>query len=231
MYYSAFIMGLIGSLHCIGMCGPIAMMLPGDKEKRLRFAAGRLLYNAGRILTYGILGLSIGYFGEKLAFISSQKTLSIGLGVLILTGVLWPKRWLNKINPYNPLVRFTQKIKSSLSFLFKKHFWGTQFVFGLLNGLLPCGLVYAALSGAFLMTDSTGGFLFMILFGAGTLPMMLGASLGASFIRKKFKLNFSRIIPVTYGLLAIWLIVRGISINNPGIIHQHQNASEITICH
>lgn len=230
MYYSAFIMGLIGSLHCIGMCGPIAMMLPGDKEKRLRFVAGRFLYNTGRILTYGVLGLFIGYFGEKLAFISSQKSLSIGLGVLLLAGILWPKKWLDKVNPYSPLARLTQKIKSSLSFLFKKHFWGTQFLFGLLNGLLPCGLVYAALSGAFLTTDRFGGFYFMVLFGAGTLPMMLGASLGASFIRRKFKLNFSKIIPITYGLLAIWLIIRGVSLHHPYIIHENTDSATIVVC-
>jgi uncharacterized protein len=213
-------MGFIGSLHCVGMCGPIAMMLPADTSKRWKFILGRTLYNSGRILTYGFLGLCVGFIGESTSYFISQKTLSIILGILILIGVFLPKSF-----------KFTNFIKASLSALFKKHSFATQFSFGILNGFLPCGLVYAALSGAFLTERITDGMAFMMLFGLGTLPMMLGISLGATWLRKTFAMKLPKLIPVTYSILAIWLIVRGFNAAYPHIIKQNIDLSNIPFCH
>ena len=105
MFYSAFIMGFIGSLHCVGMCGPIAMMLPADNSKRGKFIMGRVLYNGGRILTYAFLGLLVGFIGESTIYFISQKSLSILLGVLILIGVFLPKG-----TPLNVSNRLTKEI-------------------------------------------------------------------------------------------------------------------------
>jgi sulfite exporter TauE/SafE len=224
-------MGFIGSLHCVGMCGPIAMMLPADTSKRWKFIVGRLLYNGGRILTYGFLGLFVGFIGESTSYFISQKSLSILLGILILVGVFLPKNLQNKIS-FNPQIfRFTNIIKSSLSALFKKHSLITQFSFGLLNGFLPCGLVYAALSGAFLTEHISEGMVFMMLFGLGTLPMMLGISLGATWLRKTFSMKLPKLIPVTYSVIAIWLIIRGLYASFPYIIKQNIDLSNIPFCH
>ena len=231
MFYSAFIMGLVGSLHCVGMCGPIAMMLPADTSARWKFFFGRFLYNGGRLMTYAVLGIFVGFIGESTTYFVSQKTLSIVLGALILIGVFIPKSWQQKISLNHFVFRFTNKIKSGLSKLFKSHSFLTQFSFGVLNGLLPCGLVYAALSGAFLTETLTDGMFFMLLFGLGTLPMMLGISLGATWLRKTFALKLPKLIPITYSLLALWLIVRGLIISFPHIIKQNIDLSNIPFCH
>ncbi len=231
MLYTAFIMGLIGSLHCVGMCGPIALMLPGNKEKRTRFIMGRLLYNSGRVLTYGIFGIGIGYFGEKIETLTSSSLLSLVLGSALLAGILVPAKLLRRFSPDGFIRHITQKIKSFVALLFKKHFMGVQFVFGLVNGLLPCGMVYAALSGAFLTAGPSEGFLFMVLFGIGTVPAMLGLSLGSTFFRGYFRLHFSKLIHITYGVLAIWLIVRGFYFQQSPAEKDRLSAAGITICH
>jgi uncharacterized protein len=231
MFYSAFMMGFIGSLHCVGMCGPIAMMLPADTSKRWQFVMGRVLYNSGRILTYAIFGLLVGFIGESTTYFLSQKSLSIFLGALILIGVFLPKTWKNKLSLNNYVFGYTNLVKGSLSKLFKKHSLTTQFLFGVLNGLLPCGLVYAALSGAFLTEAFTDGMLFMVLFGVGTLPLMLGVSLGATWLRKTFGAKLPKLIPITYSFIGLWLIFRGLIISFPHIINQNIDLSNIPFCH
>lgn len=224
-------MGFIGSLHCVGMCGPIAMMLPADTSKRWKFIMGRVLYNSGRILTYAIFGLLVGFIGESTTYFVSQKSLSIFLGTLILIGVFLPKTWKNKLSLNNYVFGYTNLVKGSLSKLFKKHSLAAQFSFGVLNGLLPCGLVYAALSGAFLTEALTDGMLFMVLFGVGTLPMMLGVSLGATWLRKTFGAKLPKLIPITYSIIGLWLIFRGLIISFPNIINQNIDLSNIPFCH
>jgi len=231
MFYSAFIMGFIGSLHCVGMCGPIAMMLPADISKRWMFIFGKVIYNSGRMLTYSFLGLFVGFIGESTSYFISQKTLSITLGMLILIAIFLPKSLLYKLSLNPQIFRFTNFIKSSLSSLFKKRSLITQFFFGILNGLLPCGLVYAALSGAFLTENITDGMLFMFLFGVGTLPMMLGVSLGAKWLRKTFDSKLPKLIPITYSFIGFWLIFRGLIISFPNIIKQNIDLSNIPFCH
>jgi sulfite exporter TauE/SafE len=224
-------MGFIGSLHCVGMCGPIAMMLPADTSKKWKFITGRLLYNGGRIGTYSFLGLLVGFIGESTSYFISQKSLSIILGILILIGVFLPKNWQNKIALNQQIFKFTNFIKSSLSALFKKHSLATQFSFGILNGFLPCGLVYAALSGAFLTERIIDGMFFMTLFGLGTLPMLLGISLGATWLRKTFASKLPKLLPITYSIIAIWLIIRGLIISFPHIIKENIDLSNIPFCH
>ena len=224
-------MGFIGSLHCIGMCGPIAMMLPAETSKRWKFVIGRVLYNSGRILTYAIFGLLVGFIGESTTYFVSQKTLSIFLGALILIGVFLPKTWKNKLSLNNYVFGYTNLVKGSLSKLFKKHSLTTQFSFGVLNGFLPCGLVYAALSGAFLTEALTDGMIFMVLFGVGTLPMMLGVSLGATWLRKTFGAKLPKLIPITYSFIGFWLIFRGLIISFPHIINHNIDLSNIPFCH
>ena len=224
-------MGFIGSLHCIGMCGPIAMMLPADTSKRWKFVMGRVLYNSGRILTYAIFGLLVGFIGESTTYFVSQKSLSIFLGALILIGVFLPKTWKNKLSLNNYVFGYTNLVKGSLSKLFKKHSLTTQFSFGVLNGFLPCGLVYAALSGAFLTEALTDGMIFMVLFGVGTLPMMLGVSLGATWLRKTFGAKLPKLIPITYSFIGFWLIFRGLIISFPHIINHNIDLSNIPFCH
>jgi sulfite exporter TauE/SafE len=213
------------------MCGPIAMMLPADTSKRWKFITGRVLYNGGRLMTYTILGLLVGFMGESTSYFISQKSFSIILGTMILIGVFSPKIWRQKLSLNNYVFSFTNHIKVSLSMLFKKHSLATQFSFGVLNGFLPCGLVYAALSGAFLTEALTDGMLFMLLFGVGTLPMMLGVSFGVTWLRKIFGSKLPKLIPITYSLIGFWLIFRAFMISFPHIIKQNIDLSNIPFCH
>lgn len=212
MLYSAFMIGLAGSLHCMGMCGPISMLLPGDKSKRGRYILGRVVYNLGRIFTYSLLGLLIGLAGEQIALFTSQKVLFIAVGALILLAFILPARWTKSLDVLPYVSRFNNFIKSSLSAFYKKHSLFSQLIFGVLNGLLPCGLVYAALSGAFLMSEAWESVIFMALFGLGTMPMMLGFAFLGNSIRKYISFQPKLVYKFSYIILATWLIFKGINL-------------------
>ena len=209
MFFSAFMLGLVGSLHCVGMCGPLTLLLPNQGHFSFKFFLGRLSYNFGRILTYSILGATAGFFGEKVSFFVSQRSLSIGFGVLILAYVLLPLVIKNKISNPNFIYRFSNLLKRAFTKLFKSKTFLAQFSFGLINGLLPCGMVYVALAGAFLATNWSDAALTMMFFGLGTVPLMLPISLGMNQIRRFLGSKFKTIISVTYVLLGVWLIYRG----------------------
>lgn len=230
MFYTALILGFLGSLHCVGMCGPLTLMIPTTGDGRWKFILGRSLYNVGRVLMYGFLGLFVGFFGEQLSFFSSQKTFSIILGAVILLVLLLPQKWQDKLSIYTSMARLASWVKSSLSSLYKKHTYFAQFFFGLVNGLLPCGLVYAALAGAFLSSEIWQGGVYMLLFGVGTLPMMLSLSFGSAWIKKIFGNKISKVIPVTYGIIAIWLILRGFNVNVPSL-YTAPDVENIPDCH
>ncbi|KPM49163.1 sulfite exporter TauE/SafE family protein [Jiulongibacter sediminis] len=214
MIWTAFFMGLVGSLHCAGMCGPLTLLLPHD-QKTTKFIAGRILYNLGRIGTYALLGFAVGLIGQESALFISKNALSITMGVLILLFLFLPDKWLSGFKVYQYLAGFTNKLKAGFKRNFNQNFYSGQLVFGFLNGLLPCGLVYAALAGAFIQLEVLQGAAFMALFGLGTLPMMLSISLGSGWLKKHFSGQIRKVIPVTYALLAVWLIYRGVYTHGP----------------
>ncbi|WP_337042337.1 sulfite exporter TauE/SafE family protein [Emticicia sp. 17c] len=229
MLYTAFILGLAGSLHCMGMCGPISMLLPGDKTKLNRYITGRVLYNLGRILTYSLLGLLIGLAGEQISLFASQKILFILVGTGILLAFIMPAQWRAKLDILPFVSRFNNFIKSSFTGLYKKHTLFSQFIFGVLNGLLPCGLVYAALSGAFLTSNTFESMQFMALFGLGTLPMMMSFGFLGGFLRRIVGFRPKMIYTVSYILLGIWLIFKGA--NLPATSFGSHTTQEIPVCH
>lgn len=228
MLWTAFLMGLVGSLHCAGMCGPLTLLLPSDKSRYPKFISGRILYNLGRIATYGILGLVVGLVGQQSTLFISRELISVGLGIIILLIIFLPDKWLNEISVYQKISRFTSKLKSGFKQNFNKSYYGGQMVFGLLNGLLPCGLVYAALAGSFIQLEALKGAAYMALFGLGTLPMMLSISLGSGWLKRHFSGSIKRLIPITYAFLAIWLIYRGIYSPSPKL--HGADAGEVVEC-
>src|SRR5574343_646177 len=172
MLYTAIIFGLISSLHCIGMCGPIAMMLPVDHKNPSKKALQILIYHLGRLTSYGILGLAFGLLGRGFYMAGIQQQLSIAVGVGMIVIAIVPEKVLAQYNFSKPVYRLITKIKSSLGTQFKRKTPDAFFSIGLFNGLLPCGLVYAALFGAIAMQNVTLGIAYMILYGLGTIPMM-----------------------------------------------------------
>lgn len=216
--FSAFIVGFLGSFHCAGMCGPIALALQVSKEGSSA-VIGRLIYNAGRILTYSLLGLIVGIIGHRIAMAGFQKSLSIASGVLIIV--------IAAVSIFSPRIiylnvaatKYTQKIKSIFRNLFGKKSKTTLFLIGSVNALLPCGFVYLALAAAIATGNYIHSMLYMMLFGLGTLPMMFGISYAGNFFGLRFRRVFSKINPYVAIVLAAFLIYRGFMMSIPGHCH------------
>ena len=211
---SALFIGLLGSFHCVAMCGPLALAVPSGKGK-LEWLKSRLLYQAGRILTYALLGAIIGALGQGLLMAGWQKGLSIGGGVLLLLLALAPGRVERVIGMAGPLGRPVVRLKNTMVQLLRKRYKLTGFLLGLLNGLLPCGLVYLGLAGAMVTGNAADGALYMAAFGAGTLPAMLLIVLAGGWAGRLKHLQLSRLAPVAAFVMGLALIVRGLELGIP----------------
>ncbi len=218
---SAFLVGFLGSFHCAGMCGPIALALPLDHSSKASMVYGRLLYNLGRIVTYSLLGLAVGLIGHSIALAGFQKALSISSGVIIIliaAGSLLHTK-TNFMNKF--VVRFTGSIKNRFKKYFSQKSWSTLFMIGTVNGLLPCGFVYLALAAAIGAGNVSGSIGYMALFGLGTLPMMLMISLSGNFFGLKFNRYINKATPYVAMIVAALLIVRGINMTDHSCCHHN----------
>lgn len=203
------LLGLTGSLHCVGMCGPLLLALPLDAAGKRDVLRRLLVYHSGRILTYSALGVFFGLVGQGLAVAGFQKILSIGAGIFMLGMALMAWRFEQLITALPGFGAFTRRVKQAMGALLQRHPDKGLFSLGLLNGLLPCGMVYAALAGAIAAAEGASGGLFMAVFGLGTLPLLLGIhflgrSLGAAVRRN---VGFAK--PVLLAVAGILLLQRG----------------------
>jgi sulfite exporter TauE/SafE len=214
-WIAAFSLGLAGSLHCVGMCGPLVLALPGGRDKSLpRRLFGRLAYNLGRTVTYAIMGLLAGAFGHVVQHVGLQQFVSILLGVLLLATVFLSSRHA----PAWVVQRITVPLQKALAGLLKRDGARGLFEIGLLNGLLPCGLVLAALAGASLQVGPLRGALYMALFGLGTTPLLFALSLGGLSLRSpRLRPVLNNIIPAVTCTVAVLLILRGLNLGIPFI--------------
>lgn len=217
LYITAFSIGLLGSFHCIGMCGPVAFALPVKSTAIFHRILSAIFYNIGRISTYIILGLLFGVLGQGISTASTQQNISIILGIVFILSVLIPKSLLQKINPTHTIGSYVNSIKATLGKLFNSSSTPNLLLIGLLNGLLPCGLVYAGIGGALATGSFTKGALFMLFFGLGTLPMMFAAVMLSNFITTNFRNKIRKLIPVFLFLLGCLFILRGLNLNIPYI--------------
>ena len=215
MLYSAFLLGLLGSFHCIGMCGPIAMVLPVHKDTRASKTIKISLYHIGRILAYGSIGLLFGFLGKGLFLSGFQQRLSIIIGVIIVGYILLPKNWIRKIEVTTPLYQIVARIKSGLGSRLKKNSFSSLFVIGFLNGYLPCGMVYMAVVGAVAMATPQQGFLYMLLYGVGTIPLMTMIIYFKHLFSIKFRNNIQKAIPYFVFLIGVLFILRGLGVGIP----------------
>lgn len=207
----AFMIGLAGSLHCLGMCGPIAFALPVRTANTWIKFYKYLLYNSGRVFTYGMLGLVVGMAGKGLAMAGLQEIISVGTGVMIIVSVLviyFPFKIHFISLVFHPA---KEKLKSAFHFYFQKTGLASLLMLGVLNGLLPCGMVYMAMMGALTTGNAFSGAMFMIAFGLGTVPMMLIISLSGSLLNMKWRSLFNKATPVLACILAALLIMRGLN--------------------
>jgi len=224
--WTAFVFGLGGSLHCVGMCGPIVMALPGASNSRLSYLWGRLLYNFGRAVTYALMGAALGAFGQTLRVAGYQQGLSIGLGVLMLLVILLPSGWVSRKIKWQPYHKVRDSIKLLWARFFTKGTRRSLFVIGILNGFLPCGFVYLALAGAITTGSTLHGAAYMALFGLGTLPILLGVSLAGKLVGTRTRTALAKLYPVAGVVVALLIVLRGMSLGIPFVspkMKQHAN--------
>lgn len=215
MLYTALLFGLLGSFHCIGMCGPIAFMLPVSRDNKLKKLLQIFLYHTGRLLAYSSIGLAFGIVGKSLNLFGFQQQLSIAIGVLMVLVIIIPAAQFNRYNFSGPINKFIGKIKTSMGSAFKKKSPDTFFTIGFLNGFLPCGLVYMAVFGAVATGSVTKGSLYMFLFGLGTIPLMTTAVYFSNMINAHMRHRIRRFIPVLVVLVGTLFILRGLGLGIP----------------
>ena len=224
-------MGVIGSFHCIGMCGPLALALPLKDDSLLSKFTGALLYNSGRIITYSLFGLAAGSVGQGFSFFGFQQSLSVAAGILILLLVLVPKFFPGAARNTHMGGKFFEKIRHLFGQLFFKKNQSTLFAIGFLNGLLPCGLVYLAIAGAAATGKIPDAVLFMAAFGAGTLPVMWSIAFWGNFIGVSIRQRIRKVYPYMMMLMACLLILRGMGLGIPYISPAENTvAKKISCC-
>ena len=217
MLYSAFIFGLISSFHCIGMCGPIAMMLPVDRTNQAKKVTQIITYHIGRLTAYGTIGFVFGLLGKGFFLAGIQQNLSIFIGAAMIIVVLIPEKIFAKYNFSKPAYRLISKIKIALGSQFRNKSYKSLFTIGLLNGFLPCGMVYVALFGAIAMQSESLGVLYMILFGLGTVPMMSSIVYINSYLTMPVRNKIQKLIPYVAVLIGCLFILRGLGLGIPYI--------------
>jgi len=173
LYYTALTLGLVGSIHCAGMCGPIAIALPLNNANFLTKFANALTYNIGRTITYGIMGLLFGFFGKGLDLVGLQNSVSLISGIIIILSVVFPALYKNRFMSEKLSFNYMGKLHLSLKKLFTRPSNFSLLIIGLVNGLLPCGLVYIALAGALSSASEVQGMIYMLIFGLATAPMLI----------------------------------------------------------
>ncbi|GFD95395.1 membrane protein [Alteromonas sp. KUL156] len=211
MFLSAIIFGLLGSFHCIGMCGPIAFMLPVDRRNKVKQFFQITSYHLGRLFTYSLIGFLFGLLGKGFYFFGFQQQLSIIVGVLMILAILIPKTF-QKYNFSSPINKLVMKVKFSLGKELKKKGNDTFFTIGFLNGFLPCGLVYMAVFGALSTTNMLSGSLYMFLFGLGTIPLMTAVVYVGNFANGLVRKRIQQAIPYVVIIIGVLFILRGLGL-------------------
>lgn len=217
MLFTAFIFGLISSFHCIGMCGPIAMMLPVDRNNQAKKVTQIITYHLGRLFAYSTIGFIFGMLGKGFLLAGMQQKMSIFIGIAMILIILIPEKVVANYNFSKPIFKVISKIKTTLGSQFKNKSYKSLFTIGLLNGFLPCGMVYVALFGAIAMQSPTLGVLYMVLFGLGTVPMMSSIVYLNSFLTIPIRNKIQKVIPYVVVFLGIVFILRGLGLGIPYI--------------
>ncbi len=230
MIWAALSIGLIGGMHCTVMCAPLMLGVFKNKARTLSFFA----YQLGRIFTYMILGVLLALFGEGLSLLGWQSALSILMALLIVYFYVVPSKYkvFNKLNHWEAYPY--QWLKNSFRKFLGKSDVGSRFSIGLLNGLLPCGLVYMALLSSVATETVWESAFYMLFFGLGTVPWIVASVWAGQFTFKKLNRFTANLKPVLAFTLAAFLFLRGLGVE---FIHipmpdwgQQNRGIDIPIC-
>ncbi|WP_160137986.1 sulfite exporter TauE/SafE family protein [Chryseobacterium sp. c4a] len=214
---SAIALGFASGFHCIGMCGPIALSMGLTKKQAANFYLQNLTYQFGRIFTYSLLGALLGIVGQGFEMAGFQKYLTIIAGVLLIIMALFSfggKDFASKI-PF--LSKFLYSVKSNLGRVLQKADYRSRFTTGILNGFLPCGMVYMALTASLAGGGIWQGALYMALFGLGTLPFMFAIVLAGNLMNQAFRTKILKAVPIIMIILGGLFILRGLELGIPYI--------------
>lgn len=225
----ALSIGLLGSLHCVGMCGPIALALPLDRSSSWNIFNGNLFYSLGRLSSYFLLGLLFGSLGQGVKLFGLQQALSIGIGVIIIMGVLFHQTHFSLPLP-SFYRRWVSYLQLQISKAFKRKSLSNLSAIGFVNGLLPCGLVYMAIAGAVSSTSVIKGGFFMLFFGLGTLPLMWAVGVFGQAIEKKYSYSIRKVIPYFLFILGVLFILRGAELGIPYLSPMMEETNNLN-CH
>jgi sulfite exporter TauE/SafE len=213
------------------MCGPLVMALPISQKNTFQKFVALSLYHGGKIGSYAILGLLFGLFGSQFPVFELQKNISIVIGITMLLYVLYvfvlkPRHFQLGIfgKYYNHIVKLLSKLfksKSAVSFLF----------IGLLNGLLPCGMIYLALSSSMATQNVLYGGLLMLFFGLGTVPALLMVALGGQYMGFAFRKKLQNLLPILIFGMGVLLVLRGLNLGIPYISPIAGIGTQVISCH
>lgn len=225
---AGFSIGILGGFHCVGMCGPLALAIPIHHLSTFQRTVSILLYNLGRALSYAAMGAVFGLLGQSFALFKMQQALSISAGILILAILLmnrFGKDGIGFIGKYSQMVQqklssFLKSEKKTISFLY----------IGLVNGFLPCGLVYIAIAASIAAGSVFNSSLLMFAFGLGTIPIMALTMVFGKFISFNIRKKLNFISPYIIGCIAVLLILRGLNLGIPYISPVHEE-EKVSCCH
>ncbi|HVM89587.1 MAG TPA: sulfite exporter TauE/SafE family protein [Puia sp.] len=228
---AGFTLGAIGSLHCVGMCGPLAMALPVQHFSQQKKLLAISLYQVGRVFTYSLLGLVLGLAGRRIYLAGFQQWFSIITGVLVV--FLVAQYWVIGKNARPGFLNgFYNKVQKAIVYFLRSNKMPNYFMLGAANGLLPCGMVYVAIAGALTSATAINSTIFMAAFGAGTLPAMMATSYFGQLFKLSLRNHFKKAVPVFATLIGIILILRGLNLGIPFIspVLHHATGNAIS-CH
>ncbi len=216
IFLPAFILGVISNLHCLGMCGPIALAIPLNRSSKSSKLFGILQYHLGRVLVYAILGYIVGYIGMGIKLFGVLQAISIiaGIGIIIYA---WRKKLTFFKNPFTSSLRHTSLLSQSMGKIMRSESPIKLFLLGALNGLLPCGMVYTALITAVVMGTPVLSATSMLAFGLGTLPGLVAFSLFAQQLGNPIRSKINRYLPYLITVVGLLIVLRGMNLNIPYI--------------
>ena len=212
-YLTAFLTGMLSGAHCVGMCGGIIFALSSALPKKHKNAACLFYacYNIGRVLSYCVSGIIVGFLGFLIIDLTDGKTflvVKILGGISLISIGFYLGGWLSVLNFLEKIgFFFWLKAQPYLAKLFPiKNFWHAILI-GILWGNIPCGLVYAMLLWSLSVGSVTKSVVLMIFFGAGTLPVMFLSLFFISYLKDFFNNKFIRqascVCMVAFGILNI----------------------------
>lgn len=229
--WTALVMGLAGSLHCVGMCGPLALSLPMQANGAKQGWLAALLYNAGRVGMYSLLGAVIGALGRVVWLAGLQAYLGIALGLVMLLFAFGSFQVEYKISQWSPGRKWYNWVTRHLGQLMRQTGLRTYFFVGALNGLLPCGLVYLAVAGAVTAPGWWQSIAYMAFFGLGTVPLMVATLIGGQFIAPRWRNRLRKVTPIALFLMAGLLLYRSIFFALPSSLQWWQDMNNPPMCH